>query len=240
VDWRSTSSVTPAQRTTTGPSFDFDAALDAAADQNVASPVQRPKARPEWRDGQPLMQGFFGVSFYDDVSREGGNFGDVDGDAGDLDQLPLIGGGAQVKLGGDKLDYGFEMFFSFEGRANTTAFATGAGGIVIAGDVSLLIFDLYGGAFVSRFVGDNLRLYAGAGPLLQWADWDQDFGSIDASGSGFGVGGYVRTGFEFFLSSRTLVGLGVRWSDSTIDLDGGLGNLDIEGFQAVLTVSRGI
>ena len=40
------------------------------------------------------MQGFLGVSFYDKVTREGGDAADVDGDSGDLDQLPLIGGGA--------------------------------------------------------------------------------------------------------------------------------------------------
>jgi len=34
------------------------------------------------------------------------------------------------------------------------------------------------------------------------------------------------------------VGLAVRWSDTNVDLGSGLGDLDMEGLQAVLTVSR--
>jgi hypothetical protein len=36
-----------------------------------------------------------------------------------------------------------------------------------------------------------------------------------------------------------LIGLGARWSDSQIDLDGGLGDLDLQGFQVVFTVTQG-
>jgi hypothetical protein len=186
------------------------------------------------------MQGFFGASFYDKVEREGGGTPPVDGDAGDLDQMPLFGGGAQWKLGGERMDYGLEGFFSFEGRANATAFAVGGGGAAIAVDVDLMIFDFYGGPFVSTFLGDKLRAYVGAGPLIQFANYYQDLSSSHDSGSGFGVGGYIRTGLELVLPSRTMVGLGALWSDSTIDLSGGLGDLKVEGYQLVLTVSRGI
>ena len=82
--------------------------------------------------------------------------------------------------------------------------------------------------------------YAGAGPLLQFANYDQEFGGTSDNGSGFGFGGYARTGLELVLGSGAMVGIGARWSNSTVDLDGGLGDLEIEGTQLMLTVSQGL
>jgi hypothetical protein len=193
----------------------------------------------EWKKGQAVMQGFLGSSFYDKVSREGGGSATVDGDNGDVDQMPVIGGGAQWKLGGNNVDVGGELFISLEGRANAAAFAVGGGGAAVAVDVDLLIVDIYGGAFVSKFLGNKLRAYAGIGPLMQFANYDQDFGTTHDSGSGFGFGGYARAGLEFALASRTMIGIGARWSDSTVDLGGGLGDLEIEGTQLMFTVTQG-
>lgn len=186
------------------------------------------------------MQGFFGVSQFETIEREGGGTPTVDGDDGDLDEIPFLGGGAQFKLGGERLDFGFEGLFSFGGRANADAFVIGGGGAAVAVDVDLLIFDLYGGPFVSAFLGDKLRLYAAAGPLLQWADYEESNSVGDNDGSGFGYGLYARTGCEFVLPSRTMIGLGARWSDTSVDLGGDLGDLEMDGFQLMLTVSRGI
>jgi len=202
-------------------------------------PANRKPPAPEWRVGQAVLQGFFGVSAFENVEREGGSNPDVDGDDGDLDEMPLLGGGTQYKLGGENLSYGLEGFFSFGGRANAAAFVAGGGGAAVAVDVDMFVFDMYGGPFVSTFLGDSLRLYAGAGPLLEWANYDQDFVGGHDSGSGFGYGTYARVGFEFLLASRTMLGLGARWSDSTVDLSGGLGDLEMDGFQVLLTLSRG-
>lgn len=204
-----------------------------------SAPPATPGERPEWRKNQTLMQGFIGVSFYDEISREGGSLPDVDGDSGDLDQLPLIGGGAQVKLGGEKFDFGFEGFFSLEGRANAAAFVAGGGGAAVAVDVDLLIVDIYGGPFVSKFLGDKVRVYGSVGPLIQFANYDQEIAGANDSGSGFGVGWYARTGVEFVMASRTMIGLGALWSDSSIDLSGELGDLEIQGTQVFLTLTRG-
>jgi hypothetical protein len=203
-------------------------------------PPKPPSGQPEWHEGQSIMQGFIGVTFYDKVKREGGNTADVEGESGGLDQMPLIGGGGQWKLGGNGLDYGIEGFFSFEGRANAAAVAIGGGGAAVAVDVNLFIVDVYGGPFISKFLGDKLRVYAGAGPMFQFASYDQEFSNTYAYGSGFGVGGYVRTGLEMILPSRTMIGLGALWMDTNVDLSGNLGNLDMEGYQIYLTVSRGL
>lgn len=183
-----------------------------------------------------LLQGFVGFSEYSRVAVEGGS-GPVNGQDGDLDRLPLIGGGAQVKLGGRRVDVGLEGLFSFSGRANATAFAVGGGGAVVVLDVDLFVLDLYGGPFASVFLGDKARVYAAGGPLAQFADYDSNDVSIDGSGSGFGVGLYARAGLELRLPSNTWVGAGVRWSDSEVDL-GTAGDLEIEGLQFLITVSR--
>ena len=229
-----------------GPALDLVAgAAPAASVSAPAAPAQEPPAprrRPgfEWQPGQPLLQGFIGVSELTDVSVDDDGPGRVDGDEGDLDQLPVLGGGGQWKLGGRRVDLGLEGLFSAGWRSNAEAFVVGGGGAVVAIDVDLLLLDLYGGPFASVFLGDRLRLYAATGPLLQWANYDQTGNGQNDDGSGFGYGYYARTGIEFAFPSRTLVGLGVRWSDSEADLGGSLGDLEIEGLQFLLTVSRGL
>lgn len=225
------------------------AALVDSGNRETAAPVQQsrisssrgPQAERgsgfHWQNGQPLMHGFLGVSTFSKVEADNGR---IDGDDGDLDELPLIGGGAQWRLGGRNLDLGLEGLMSFSGRADAAAFVVGGGGAAVAVDVDLLIFELYGGPFASKFLGENLRLYGALGPLMQWADYDQTGNGLADDGSGFGFGWYARTGLEFALPSRTLLGFGARWSDSSVDLGNSLGDLEIDGLQLLFTVSRGI
>lgn len=214
--------------------------LESASVQDPFVPKEPRFGRPEWQRGQMLMQGFFGVSEFRNVEREGGGTPDVDGDEGDLDEFPLIGGGAQYKLGGERIDYGLEGLFSFGGSANAAAFTTTGGGTTVAIDVDLLVFDFYFGPFLSFFVGDSVRLYAGAGPLFEWADYEESDGVTTDDGSGFGFGTYARTGIEFVIGGGTMLGVGVRWSDTSVDLSSDLGDLQMDGFQLLFTVSRGI
>ncbi len=204
----------------------------------TAQPPPRPPDRPLWRTGQTYMQGFFGWTDYSDVSVDFGSDA-INGEDGDLDSMPILGGGGQYKLGGERLDFGLEGLFSFGGRANAAAFAVGGGGAAIAVDVDLFLFELYGGPFVSMFIGKSLRVYGAVGPLLQWAYYDQAIGGAHDDGNGFGTGVYARAGFEILLPSRTMLGFGARWSDSSIDLGGSLGDLDIEGIEYMITVTRG-
>jgi hypothetical protein len=201
-------------------------------------PPQRARGHA-WDPGEPLMHGFFGFSKFQDVEVDGSGGGRIDGDRGDLDEIPVLGGGAQWKMGGERLDYGLEGLLSFGWKGDAEAFVVGGGGAAVAIDVDLLLFELFGGPFLSAPLGDHVRLYGAAGPLLQFADYSQS-GALDDDGSGFGVGWYARTGFEFHVGGGTLIGFGARWSDSEVDLGSGLGDLQIEGLQGVLTVSRGI
>lgn len=200
-------------------------------------PQQRRPPSGHWRQGAAALQGYFGAGFYD-LSTDGGNKGELKDDS---DTFPVIGGGAQWKLAGERMDFGIEGLISFSWQGNIAAFASTGGGTVVAVDVDLLIWDLYGGPFASVFLGDNCRIYASAGPLLRWAYYDQNgpTGFTSGDGSGFGAGYYARTGIEFGVGRGTMVGFGARWSDVTMDLSGGFGDLDMHGVEALLTVTQG-
>jgi opacity protein-like surface antigen len=201
----------------------------------------RQYTRPiEWRPGQTLMQGFFGASLFERVEVDGGGPGEVDGDDGELDQIPLLGGGGQFKTSGENIDFGLEGMISFGWRGNAEAFVIGGGGAAVAVDVDLFLIDLFGGPFVSKLLAEKLRVYGAAGPLFQFADYTQTGNGLSEDGSGFGFGWYARTGFEFALASHLMIGLGVRWSDSSMDLGGSLEDLELEGLQTMITVSSGL
>ena len=129
-------------------------------------PFER-RPQPLWRPGAPLMHGFLGVSMFEEVEVDDGGPGSVDGDRGDLDEIPLIGGGAQWKMGGERVDYGFEGLMSFSWRGDAEVFVIVNGAAAVAIDVDLLLFELYGGPFLSTFLGEKLRVYGAAGPLMR-------------------------------------------------------------------------
>jgi hypothetical protein len=199
--------------------------------RNPPPPSASAMKRPFWPVGHTVMQGFLGAYEWNTVERSGGDTPDVDGSDDDLSQLPAIGGGGQYKLLGNHLDFGFEAMISFGWRANATAFAAGGGGA--------------GGRGRRRHVPDRpLRRpvpehvprrsrarVRRRRPLMQWAEFDQNGENIDDSGSGFGTGWYARTGLELRVRPGLMVGGGIRWTDSSIDLNNGLGDLDLEGFQ---------
>ena len=99
------------------------------------------------------------------------------------------------------------------------------------------------GLYADVMVGDGLRIYGGAGGLLDWAHLYVDYntplgGYVHASGDGFGFGLYTRLGFDFLVQSGMRVGFCWRWFESDLDLGGGLDDLEIEGMQYMLTFTR--
>jgi hypothetical protein len=198
-------------------------------------------SRRRWETGQLVLQGFLGANLFETMERSGGSSPDVDGSGETASQLPVIGGGGQYKLGGQTVDLGIEGMIAFSGRADATAFAVGGGGATVAVKVDMVLFELYGGPFANFFLDDTTRVYVSAGPLMEWADFTQknDSAGIHGNGTGFGTGLYARTGIEFMTPNRTMIGLGVRWADSRVDLDNDLGSLDLKGVQIVFTVTEG-
>lgn len=197
----------------------------------------RRTAKPELSHGDLLLQGYIGANLFDEVQQDGGDYDFVD--PPDLETMPLIGGGGQWVLGGGAIDYGIEAGIAFAFRTAGGAFIAGGGGAVVAVDVNLLLIDLDAGVFLSTFLGPRWRAYVAAGPLMEFADFQLDDAN-DSDGSGFGVGFYGRGGIEYVLGSRTMIGLGARWQDTSIDLDNGFGDLDVRGSQLFLTVTTGL
>ncbi|HEX5051178.1 MAG TPA: hypothetical protein VFZ65_05365 [Planctomycetota bacterium] len=207
-------------------------AFVGSEESDVTTPQGPPAGRrPTWRNGGALLSGYFGATVYDNIEAKRGPVTVTSDDV----TIPSLGGGAQLKLGGDGIDLGLEAFLGFNWRASSTAIAVGGGGAAVAVDTDLFLFDLYGGPFASAFLGSGARVYVSAGPLMQWATYDE---RGNGDGSGFGLGYYARTGLEFVVGRGSFVGLGVRWSQAEIDVDNNLGDLQVDGLMVMLTFSH--
>ena len=214
-------------------------ALFPTQSASVSDQVVRPHSYPRWERGVPAYQGFLGVGALDSLSLDqNGDVVDIDSD--EFDSYPVLGGGGQWKFWGERADIGLELLFSASWRANAEAVSTLGGGGTVAVDVDTLLVDVFGGPFLSVFLGRSVRAYAAVGPMLQFLDYAQedDLGN-EADGSGFGVGAYARAGLEVHLQDKTWLGLGVRRTSSTVDLDDDLGEFDVDATQFVLTVTSG-
>lgn len=194
--------------------------------------------------GQVIIQGMFGAAKFEEVQRSGGDIPAI-GNGGNLTQMPLIGGNWQMVLGGDRIDWGLDVGGTLGFRSDGgTVTPIGAGTVAV--DIDMSLFDLYGGPFISMNLGEKIRVYGGVGPMMQFANYNHknnrpssDPLHVNDSGTGFGLGWYSRLGAELAISRGMMVGLGGRWIDSTVDLSGGLGDLDIAGAQVYLTFSTG-
>lgn len=201
--------------------------------------LRNPELGPRyWEVGEARPTGYLAVTQYNDITLTPSGGGDNFATDDDL-SVPTIGGGFQFKLGGEDIDLGLEILLAFSGRGNVSAFVAGGGGAAVAVDIDLLICDFYGGPFASLWVSKRVRIYGGAGPLVQFAGYDQSGGDqlYDDDGSGFGTGWYGRAGIEYFTIWGTSVGVGVRYSDSSIELDDNFGDLDAYGMEYAITIT---
>ena len=215
----------------------------APAPRQEASMVPESRGFPLiWNPGETLLQGYFGAEYLSDFQVNPSGSPPIELDDDEYEVLPVVGGGAQLKLAGKSLDFGVEGFLALSGRSDLEAFASSGGSAVAVFEVDLLVWEAYGGPFVSRFIGDTLRVYAGAGPLLQWVGYDQEDsdGTDEEDTEGSGGGFYARGGFEFLLPSGKLVGLGARWSESSVDLGGDVGDLDLSAVEVFFSYAYGL
>lgn len=193
-----------------------------------------------WAPGQAVLQGYIGAAQLDEIRRTGGNLPPIDGSSDSLSQYPIIGGGAQWKLAGRRVDFGIEGMFNIAWRSGGTAFASGGGGLTVAVKVDLWMVDFYGGPFLSIPLGRKARAYGGLGPMMTFASYDQNAptGANSGNSTGFGTGVYGRFGIEFETWKGTFVGFGARYQDNTIDLNS-MGDLDVQGWQYFVSVTEG-
>jgi len=198
------------------------------------------KSRPS---STPRVTGIIGIT---EVTALGVNLNNNIGNTvEDADtSMPLIGAQVQVPLRPGRLEFGYEGGFSLGWDSEHEAYYIDTGVVLVATDNKVRLFDVSGGLYLSTMLGRRWRLYGGAGPVFQFGKLDLDYdqpinGRTSDSGSGVGLGYYARTGLEVKTSPGTSVGLVVRWVDSSVDLGGTLGDLDIEALQVGIAVTSG-
>ena len=199
------------------------------------------QAYTDSRDPRHLVQGFFGVMEFNDATQGSTDPPGIEVDNSDM-SLPVLGGVFQQALRGDRLQLGVEGGFSVGFRGDRTTVIL-PNSVVIVADNDVLLTDLFGGLYLNKYIGKSLRLYGGAGPLLQYGRADLDYidqfnVSQEIKGSGWGVGLYARAGLEVNLAPGTYVGVGVRWIDSNLNMSGPLDDLDYQAVQYMVTVSK--
>ncbi|MFT7485033.1 MAG: hypothetical protein ACI9F9_000879 [Candidatus Paceibacteria bacterium] len=202
-------------------------------------------ASADLEPGESISQAMIGVSYFETARREGGTNPDTGFGSDGLEQLPLIAGAIQeTTRNGEYFDFGFEggAAVGFVTSGGFVA-ASGANGLIVAVDIDLLLVDLFIGPFVSLNIGERMRFYAGAGPVVDFANYSHEGSEgsteVDESGTGLGLGWYARGGVEFLFDGGYMLGVGYRWFDSNIALSGDLGTLDLVGSQAFVSFSTG-
>ncbi len=190
-----------------------------------------------------FVQGLLGVTDLHVKSLDLG-FGPGQWESSDDASMPLIGGAMQRMLGGgEKLRYGYEGGFLFGWMGNVQSVVIGSGAVVLAADNDVFLSEFSGGFCADLLLGDKLRLYAGAGGLIDWAIVnvtynDPSFGYIAASGNGWGLGVYTRLGFDVLLQSGMRLGFCWRWFDTDLDMGAGVDDLRLDGMQYMLTFTK--
>jgi hypothetical protein len=166
---------------------------------------------------------------------------DKDQIKGDDFDIFLLGASAQKAYGGTWLKYGIETGGLFNWQSDVRSYVISSddeGGTVSVGlDINTFLFDYYFGVYTSIEPLKRLRLYLGTGPLLIFGSRTTESAHPDTGAkesthdSGFGVGGYTRTGLEFIFNDRVIFSMGARHTWTDLSLKDTTGNADIEGWQ---------
>jgi hypothetical protein len=216
-----------------------------AACSSTASRV--PQIDDDWPrddDAPPLgilVTGMFGLT---EIELQDLELDSSFGEAGETEEstLPIIGAVVQKPFAGERVRVGLEGggTLSWEGELETVI--VGSGGALLTADNDFFHTDLFAGPFADLLVGEKLRFYAAAGPLMQFASIDAEwtdpvFGDVEVDEDGFGAGYYARTGFEIEFGSLSL-GFGIRFVDSSVDMNGEIDEVDIEELQYLVTATR--
>ena len=189
------------------------------------------------------VQGLIGVSFFDEMEFARADPMDPTNTVtSDVSTMPTLGFAGHYRLFGSPRSFegGLDgsLLFSWM-RDSSSVTAVGGGGAVIKISINMFITDIGFGMYGSQMLGESFRLYAGAGPLVQFGNGNFDDELTDTSESGFGVGWYARVGFEYELKPREFLGIGVRGTNSEIDFGGSVGDIDTDALQVFVTYTMG-
>ena len=169
----------------------------------------------------------------------------------DISAIPQLGGAWMTLPKRERFQYGLECSFLLGFRLGEVNYAqVGGNGLYISISTTMWMFDLAGGGYASLFLDQNekFRIYAGAGPLMTYVDYQSDRDETPTGGptenyttteSAFGLGVYARTGFEFRVHQRGMLGLGVRGTWSNVDLSDISGSSELVGTAVFATYTAG-
>jgi hypothetical protein len=172
---------------------------------------------------------------------------DIDSSLGSYDSddasVPVIGGAFLTPLAGDRVKLGLEGGLSIDWEGDIDALVAGGGGLYVSASSDLFLTDFFIGPYVDGWLTKRTRVYGAGGVLMQYgaidSEWiDTTSGPVHVSEDGFGGGVYARTGIEFLISPRTLLGFGLRWVDSAIDFGEQIDEIDLEQYQYLVTVTQ--
>ncbi|MBN2161504.1 MAG: hypothetical protein JXR25_17480 [Pontiellaceae bacterium] len=165
-----------------------------------------------------------------------------------LSTLPQIGGAWGTLPIGERLQFGLETAFLVGFQVDKINYLRlGGGGLQVSLSTTLWLFDLSGGAYANLYLDEakRVRLYAGAGPLMMYANYRNDRSFSDNSDSevetytAFGVGAYARAGVEYRVENFGMVGLAVRSQWADIDLQDAGGSDSLYGTAVFATFTAG-
>ncbi|MCF7817217.1 MAG: hypothetical protein K9M54_04985 [Kiritimatiellales bacterium] len=167
----------------------------------------------------------------------------------DLSLIPQLGGAWGTLPKGDRLQYGLECSFLLGFMADKVNYIyLGGGGARASISTSMWMFDLAGGVYANLFLDKSkkVRLYGGAGPLMVYADYQNDTAYDDGTTpadntneTAFGVGVYARTGIEFRIYEQGMLGMGARGSWSSVDFSDVGGSSDLVGLAVFVSFTAG-
>lgn len=207
------------------------------------------------------MQVYLGAMDVDNdrVSLQGSDNGEAFTDEFP-DDLVWGGGVVQMPMEQGALEFGLESGGFISWRNTDTDFAFINGHTFFKVDTSLVLLDLFLGAFVSTRVGDLVRLHAGAGPVLmlglldfegdEVGDEDGDSSVVvvsdgtrivlddDENDSDLGLGGYVRVGIDLQWDRYSALGISARYLNVKLDFNQSFGRVDLKGPQLFLTFTQ--
>jgi hypothetical protein len=195
------------------------------------------------------VQALLGAVKFDDLKFKDTS-GSGDATVIDISTLPQLGGAWTTQPQIDqRLQYGLEASFLLGFRFDKVNYASiGGSGLYVNISTSMWMFDLAGGGYANLFLteGGGVRVYAGGGPLMMYADYDSSReetgaggGLYETSESAFGLGVYARTGIEFRVHEKGMLGLGARGTWADVDLSDVGGSSELTGIAAFVTYTAG-
>lgn len=217
-------------------------ALTGLAALMLAGTAHAQEATYDTWENNYIVQALLGAVQYENLKL------DVDGGEAEVDLsiIPQLGAGWGSTPKGDRFQYGLECSFLLGFMVDDISFWSTGHGTIVNISADMWMFDLAGGPYGSVFLDKKkkLRVYAAAGPLLTYANYRSDpdinIPEYNVSESVFGLGLYARTGVEFRIYDKGMLGLGVRGSWASVDLSEVGGKSELTGIAAFVSFTAGL